>query len=161
MDQLTLCICLCVCEGPTTLLGPRSSLTVPDSQWLIRAAVLCSYLHPPAPTFLDPAPKTICVCVCVCVRQLAALRPESGQARGAVGKREGESRPIHRHKDIINQIGKWFEKPPLVHCVLAFGCYSNSKFVPSVVSVLCPMSILKVTNDYQWHHPRPHTHLLH
>lgn len=110
----------------------HSSLTAPDSQWLIRAAVLCSYLHPPAPGFLDPALQNnmrVCVSVCVHVCELAALKPEPGRAWW------GESRPIHRHKDIINQIGKWFEKPPLEHCVLAFGCYGNSKCLSTFVCV--------------------------
>lgn len=116
----------------------RSSLTIPDSQWLISAAALRSFLHPPAPSFPDPAPKqyAICVCVCVCglcVGNSTSLRPGMGQARG-------ESRPIHRHKDIINQIGKWFEKLPLEHCVLVSCYYRNTAFVTTFVSV-CLMSI--------------------
>lgn len=68
----------------------------------------------------------VCLCACVHVCVPAALRPEPGQAQGVV--REGESRPIHRHKDIINQIGKWFEKLSLEHCVLPWVAIATLHF---------------------------------
>lgn len=88
-----------------------------------------SFPWPSHPPRRPPLSNNQCVCWCVCV---SVSWLHSGQSwdrhRGRRGGAQGESRPIHRHKDIINQIGEWFEKPPLEHCVLVIGHHGNFTF---------------------------------
>lgn len=88
----------------------------------------------------------------------APARPGTEERSGWRQGSKGESGPVHWHEDIINQIGKWFEKPPPEHSMLVIRCYSNFFiYVECVLCSLCAITTLKF-NNYQCYPRHTHAH---